>query len=279
MFTQRLADAFDLTNRRLVYVLLFFLVGLPAVAIILSAGNFQEPAALTPDVLLKFFGLILLYGLIALFAWPFFYGGMIGELAHSDAGSTQWSVFKSWATKSYGRLLLFNLLLLVLAASIVLIIVLVLFFSVLAAGLSSGGDVSAIEQRLSGTQPATGLVAFLSEIFATVFAQAFILILIAAMISLVLTGRGIWRSLGAGFKTFFTGPVFKLYFLAFLVFLFLNLLGVLVFNRPGTARSLSAVYFVVSILFQGYFSVLAIAFLVPNFKPKEEVEVLAAPTG
>jgi len=102
---------------------------------------------------------------------------------------------------------------------------------------------------------------------------------VASAVCLVLTEKGIWRSLGAGFKTFFSGPVFKLYFLAFMLFLFLNLLGALVFNRPGMPKLFSGIYFVVLVALQSYFSVLALAFLAPGFKPKPEAEVWVAPTG
>ncbi|HLG93422.1 MAG TPA: hypothetical protein VI546_01150, partial [candidate division Zixibacteria bacterium] len=76
MFAQRLAEAFDLTNRRLVYPVLFFFLGLPVVGILLSAGQFQDPGAATPALVLKFFGYFLLYALLALFVWPFAYGGV-----------------------------------------------------------------------------------------------------------------------------------------------------------------------------------------------------------
>lgn len=279
MFARRLEEAFDLTNRRLAYPFLFFFLGLPIVGLLLSAGEFQDPAAVNPGLVLKFLGYFLLYALLALFVWPFAYGGIIGELAHFSSGPANWSVFKTWAVKSYGRLLLFNLLLLVLAAAIFFVIVLVAAFGFLASGLSSGGDLSALEERLSQPPHSSGTGMFFGEFFSTLFAEAFVLIIVAAMISLVLTERGIWRALGAGFKTFFTRPVFKLYLLAFLVFFFLNLLGALVFNRPGAPRLFSGTYFVILVLMQAYFSVFAIAFLLPAFQPKEEVDAIVAPTG
>ncbi|MGH8004739.1 MAG: hypothetical protein ACRECJ_08455, partial [Limisphaerales bacterium] len=277
MFAQRLSEAFDLTNRRLVYPILFFFLGLPVVGILLSAGEFQDPAAATPALVLKFFGYFLLYALLALFVWPFAYGGVIGELANRPVEPANWSVFKTWAVKSYGQLLLFNLLLLVLAAVLLFVIVLVVVFGFLAAGVGSGGDFSALEEQLSQPPLASGAGLFFGEFFSTLFAEALVLIIVAAMISLVLTERGIWRALGAGFKTFFTRPVFKLYLLAFLLFFFLNLLGALVFNRPGAPRLFSGAYFVILILLQAYFSVFAIAYLLPAFKPKEQSEVLIAP--
>ena len=279
MFVQRAAGAFDLTNRRLVYPLLFFFLSLPVVGIMLSAGQFQDPAAVTPGLVLKFFGYFLLYALLALFVWPFAYGGVIGELAHFSGGPTDWGLIKTWAVKSYGRLLLFNLLLLVLLAVLLFLIVVVMVFGFLAAGVGSGGDFSALEEQLSQPQAAIGLGLFFGEFFSTLTAEAFILIIVAAMLALVLTDRGLWSSLGAGFKTFFTRPVFKLYLVAFLFFFFLNLLGALVFNRPGMPRVFSGTYFVILVLLQAYFSVFAIAYLLPAFKPKEETEISFAPTG
>src|SRR3972149_174421 len=135
MFVLRLSEAFDLTNRRLVYPLLFFFLGLPAVGLMLSAGDFQDPAsAANLGLALKFLGFILLYALLFLFVWPFAYGGVIGELAHSSGGAANWSQFKTWAVQSYGRLLLFNLLLFVLAAVVLFIIVLAAAFGILASG-------------------------------------------------------------------------------------------------------------------------------------------------
>ncbi len=280
MFVLRLWKAFDLTNRRLVYPLLFFFLGLPAVGLMLSAGDFQNPAsAANLGLALKFLGFILLYALLFLFVWPFAYGGVIGELAHSSGGAANWSQFKTWAVKSYGRLLLFNLLLFVLAAVVLFIIVLAAAFGILASGLGSGGDLSALEEQLSRPPAAPGLRTFFGQFFSTVFAEAALLVWAAAMIALVLSERGLWRALGVGFKTFLTGPVFKLYLLAFMVFLFLNLLGVLVFNRPGIPRLFSGAYFVILVLLQAYFSVFAIAFLLADFKPKEQPDVWVAPTG
>jgi hypothetical protein len=280
MFARRLAEAFDLTNRRLVYPLLFFFLSLPAVGLMLSAGEFQNPAsAANLGLVLNFLGFVLFYLLLVLFAWPFAYGGVIGEMSHFSGGTTDWGLFKTWAGKSYGRLLLFSLLLLVLAAVLIFIFVLIAAFGLLASGLSSGGDLSALEERLSQTQAASGMGTFFGQFFSTVFAEAAVLIWMAAMISLVLADRGIWRSLGAGFKTFFTRPALQLYLLAVLVFLFLNLLGVLVFNRPGAPRLFSGTYFGILVLLQAYFSVFAIAYLLPAFKPKEEVEPIIAPTG
>lgn len=280
MFTQRLAEAFDLTNRRLAYPFLFFLLSLPAVGLMLSAGEFQNPAsAANLGLVLNFLGFILFYLLLVLFAWPFAYGGVIGELAHFSGGATDWGLFKTWAVKSYGRLLLLNLLLFVLAAAIFFVLVLVAAVGFLASGLSSGGDLSALEERLSQPQAASGMGAFFGQFFSTVFAEAAVLIWMAAMISLVLADRGIWSSLGAGFKTFFTRPVLKLYVVAVLVFFFLNLLGALVFNRPGAPRLFSGAYFVILVLLQAYFSVFAIAFLLPAYQPKEEIEPIIAPTG
>ncbi len=268
-----------MTNRRLVYPLLFFLLGLPVGGILLSAGQFQDPAAATPAVVLKFFGYFLLYALLALFVWPFAYGGVIGELANRPDEPANWSVFKTWAVKSYGRLLLFNLLLLVLAAVLLFVIVLVTVFGFLASGMAGGGDLSALEEQLSQPQPATGLGLFFGEFFSTLLAEAIVLIIVAAMITLVLSERGIWSSLGGGFKTFFTRPALKLYALAFLVFFFLNLLGALVFNRPGAPRFFSGAFFVILVLLQAYFSVFAIAYLLPASRPKVETEVPFAPTG
>ncbi len=268
-----------MTNRRLVYPLLFFFLGLPVVGILLSAGQFQDPAAATPGLVLKFFGYFLLYGLLALFVWPFAYGGVIGELANRPSEPTNWGVFKTWAVKSYGRLLLFNLLLLVLAAVLLFVVVLVAVFGFLASGLAGGGDLAALEEQLSQPQPASGAGLFFGEFFSTLFAEAIVLIIVAAMIALVLSERGIWGSLGAGFKTFFTRPVLKLYLVVFLVFFLLNLLGALVFNRPGSPRIFSGTFFVLLVLLQAYFSVFAIAYLLPGSKPKEEAEISYAPTG
>ncbi len=64
-----------------------------------------------------------------------------------------------------------------------------------------------------------------------------------------------------------------------MVFLFLNLLGVLVFNRPGMPKLFSGMYFVILVMMQSYFSLLALCFLIPNFRPKPEAEVPYAPTG
>lgn len=266
-----------MANRRLLYPLLFFFLGLPVVGILLSAGQFQDPAAATPGLMLKFLGYFLLYALLALFVWPFAYGGVIGEMGQGSPGPLNWSVFKTWAVKSYGRLLLFNLLLLLLAAVILFGIVLVAVFGFLAAG--AGGDLSALEEQLPQPQAASGTGLFFGELFSTLLAEAVVLILVSAMISLVLSERGLWRSLGSGFKTFFSRPALKLYFLAVLIFYFLNLLGVLVFNRPGSPRLFSGVYFVVLVLMQAYFSVFAIAYLLPAFKPKAEAEIPYAPTG
>ncbi|HLG93836.1 MAG TPA: hypothetical protein VI546_03275, partial [candidate division Zixibacteria bacterium] len=239
----------------------------------------QDPAAATPALVLKFFGYFLLYALLALFVWPFAYGGVIGELGNRSAEPANWSVFKTWAVKCYGRLLLFNLLLLVLAAVLLFLIVLVTVFGFLAASVGGGGDLSALEEQLSQPQAASGMGLFFGEFFSTLFAEAIVLIIVAAMIALVLAERGIWSSLGAGFKTFFTRPVLKLYLVAFLVFFFLNLLGALVFNRPESPRLFSGAFFVILVLLQAYFSVFAIAYLLPAFKPKEETEISYAPTG
>jgi len=268
-----------LTNRRLAYPLLFFFLSLPAVGLMLSAGEFQNPASAAHlGMVLNFLGFILFYLLLILFAWPFAYGGVIGELAHFSGGATDWGLFKTWAVKSYGRLLLFSLLLLVLAAVLFFIFVLIAAFGFLAAGLSSSGDLAALEERLAQPPPCSGAGAFFGQLLSTIFAEAAVLTWMAAMISLVLTGRGIWGSLGAGFKAFFSRPVLKLYLLAFLGFFFLNLLGALVFNRPGAPRLFSGAYFVILVLLQAYFSVFAIAFLLPGFKPKEEVDAVFAPT-
>jgi len=279
MFTQKLVQAFDLTNRRLVYVSVFFLLGLPIVGMIASAGSFQNPSTFNSAEVLKMLGFLILYGLFVLFAWPYLYGGMIGELANSSEGSTNWAVFRSWASRSYGKLLLFNILILAMALVILFLFVLIVVIGFLASGFSSPGDMGALQERLSESGPASGFGAFFGEVISTGLAEAFVLILAAAMIALVLTERGAWRSLGAGFKTFFTGSVFKFFLLLFLVFLFLNLLGVLIFNRPETNSSLKSVYWVVLILLQGYFSVFALSFLVSLFKPQEKVEILVAPTG
>ncbi|HXF47847.1 MAG TPA: hypothetical protein VNL73_00285 [Verrucomicrobiae bacterium] len=278
MFAQRAAEAFDLTNRRLVYPLLFFFLGLPVVGIMLSAGQFQDPATATPGLVLKFFGYFLLYALLALFVWPFAYGGVIGELAHFSGGATDWGLFKTWAVKSYGRLLLFNLLLLFLLAVLLFLVVVVMVFGFLATSIGSG-DISALEEQLSQPPSDTGLGLFFGEFFSTLLAEAFILIIVAAMLALVLTDKGLWSSLGAGFKIFFSRPVFKLYWVAFMLFFFLNLLGALVFNRPGMPRLFSGTYFVILVLMQSYFSVFAIAYLLPAFKPKVETEISYAPTG
>jgi len=279
MLTQKLVQAFDLTNRRLVYVFVFFLLGLPVVGMMASAGNFQEPSAFNPAEVIKILGFLILYGLFALFAWPYVYGGMVGELANSSEGATNWGVFKSWAARSYGKLLLFNILILAMALAILFLFVLTVAIGFLASGISSPQDVGALQERLSESGPTSGFGAFLGEVISTGLAEAFVLILAAAMIALVLTDRGAWRSLAAGFKTFFTGSVFTFFLLLFLVFLFLNLLGVLIFNRPETVRPLKSAYWVVLILLQGYFSVLAVSFLVPLFKPRASEEVLVAPTG
>lgn len=268
-----------MTNRRLAYPFLFFFLSLPLVGMMLSAGDLQNPAAAAPGAILKMLGFFLLYLLLALFAWPFAYGGVIGELAQAGEGKTNWEVFKTWAVKSYGRLLLFNLLIFVLAAAIFFVFAMVAALGFLAAGLSSGGDLSGLEEKLSQPQATTGMATFFTQLFSTVFGEAAVLILVAAMIAVVLTERGLWRSLWTGIKTFFSGPAFKLFLLAFLVFLFLNLLGALVFNRPGIPHLFSGVYFVVLVLLQAYFSALAIAYLLPAFKPKEETEIPFAPTG
>ncbi len=246
----------------------------------LSAGELQEPAsAANFGLALRFFGFILLYALLALFIWPFAYGGVIGGLAHSSGGAANWSLFKTAAVKNYGRLLLFNLLLFVLAVALFFTFVLIAAFGILASSLGSGGDLSALQEQLSQPPASSGLGTFFGQLAGTLFAEAALLVWVAAMITLVLSERGLWRSLGAGFKTFFTRPVFKLYLLAFLVFLFLNLLGALIFNRPGIPRLFSGVYFVIVVLLQAYFSVFAIAFLLPAFKPKEPPDVWVAPTG
>jgi hypothetical protein len=278
MFAQRAAEAFDLTNRRLAYPLLFFFLGLPLVGIMLSAGQFQDPAMATPGLVLKFFGYFLLYALLALFVWPFAYGGVIGELAHFSGGTADWGMFKTWAVKSYGRLLLFNLLLLVLLAVLLFLIVVVMVFGFLAASIG-GGDLSALEEQLAQPQAASGLGLFFGEFFSTLLAEAFVLIIVAAMIALVLMDKGIWSSLGVGFKTFFSRPVFKLFLAALMLFFFLNLLGALVFNRPGMPKLFSGTYFVILVLMQSYFSIFAIAYLLPVFKPKVETEISYAPTG
>lgn len=279
MFSQRLAEAFDLTNRRLVYWGILFFLSLPVVGMMLSAGDMQQGPPQNVAVFLKFFGFFILYLLVLLFAWPFVYGGMTGELAQASGGSADWGVFKTWAVRSYGRLLLFNLVLLVFIVVLIFVFAMVMAIGFLASGLSSPGDLAQLEEKLAQVQAPSGAALFFGELFSTAVTEALVLIIVAAAVALVLTERGIWRSLGAGFKTFFTGPVFKLYLLAFLVFLFLNLLGVLVFNRPGMPRLFSGVYLVVLVMMQSYFSLLALCFLMPNFKPKQEAEIWVAPTG
>jgi hypothetical protein len=266
MFSQRLAEAFDLTNRRLVYWGILFFLSLPVVGMLLSAGDLQQASPQNIGVFLKFFGFFLLYFLAMLFAWPFIYGGMTGELAHVSGGRADWSVFKTWAVKSYGRLLLFNLVLLVFIVVLLFTVAIVMTVGFFASGLGSPEDMGQLEEKLAQAQAPAGAALFFGEMFSTFFTEAFVLIIVAAAVCLVLTERGIWSSLGAGFKTFFTGPVFKLFLLAFMVFLFLNLLGVLVFNRPGMPKLFSGVYFVILVMMQSYFSLLALCFLIPNFR-------------
>ncbi len=279
MFAQRLAEAFDLTNRRLVYWGILFFLSLPVVGMMLSAGEMQQAPPQNIGVFLKFFGFFVLYLLVMLFAWPFIYGGMTGELAQASGGGADWGVFKTWAVKSYGRLLLFNLVLLVFVVVLIFAVAIIMTIGLLAGGLGSPEDLAQLEEKLAQVQAPSGPGVFFGQFFSTLFTEALLLIIVASAVCLVLTERGIWRSLGAGFKSFFSGPVFKLYLLAFMVFLFLNLLGVLVFNRPGMPKLFSGAYFVVLVALQSYFSVLALAFLVPGFKPKPEAEVWVAPTG
>jgi hypothetical protein len=163
-------------------------------------------------------------------------------------------------------------------AVLLFLIVVVMVFGFLAASIG-GGDLSALEEQLARPQAASGLGLFFGEFFSTLLAEAFVLIIVAAMITLVLTDKGIWSSWGAGFKTFFSRPVFKLFLAAFMLFFFLNLLGALVFNRPGMPKLFSGTYFVILVLMQSYFSVFAIAYLLPVFKPKVETEISYAPTG
>ncbi len=199
MFSQRLAEAFDLTNRRLVYWGILFFLSLPVVGMMLSAGELQQASPQNIGVFLKFFGFFLLYFLAMLFAWPFIYGGMTGELAHASGGSADWGVFKAWAIRSYGRLLLFNLVLLVFVVVLIFVFAMVMAIGFLATGLSSPGDLTKLEEKLAQAQAPTGAALFFGELFSTLFTEAFVLIIVAAAVSLVLTERGIWSSLGAGF--------------------------------------------------------------------------------